>query len=129
MGSLFLVQQAIGWCRVRLPVVVTKRFCTMSSQRLWMSPPASLLQPLSVPDRLLLGPGPSNSPPRVLSAGSRQLIGHLHKELIQVRTILPTSPKISRIPPSISTHCFVTLRYVYLLNIKLIFILIKLICS
>uniref|UniRef100_A0A8C5WY79 Alanine--glyoxylate aminotransferase n=1 Tax=Laticauda laticaudata TaxID=8630 RepID=A0A8C5WY79_LATLA len=56
----------------------------MSSQRHWVSPPASLLQPLSVPDRLLLGPGPSNSPPRVLSAGSRQLIGHLHKELIQI---------------------------------------------
>ncbi|KAL7990754.1 hypothetical protein Chor_014184 [Crotalus horridus] len=84
MGSFFLVQQAIAWCRVRLPVVVTQRFCTMSSQRHWMSPPASLLQPLSVPERLLLGPGPSNSSPRVLSANSRQLIGHLHKELIQI---------------------------------------------
>ncbi|XP_039212351.1 serine--pyruvate aminotransferase [Crotalus tigris] len=84
MGSFFLVQQAIGWCRVRLPVVVTQRFCTMSSQRHWMSPPASLLQPLTVPERLLLGPGPSNSSPRVLSANSRQLIGHLHKELIQI---------------------------------------------
>ncbi|XP_007441293.2 serine--pyruvate aminotransferase [Python bivittatus] len=84
MGSLFLVQQAIGWCRVRLPVVVTQSFCTMSSQKHWMSPPESLLRPLSVPDRLLLGPGPSNSSPRILFASSRQLIGHLHKELIQI---------------------------------------------
>ena len=32
---------------------------------------------LSVPDRLLLGPGPSNSHPLVLQAWSNQPVGHL----------------------------------------------------
>uniref|UniRef100_A0A8C4VTA5 Alanine--glyoxylate aminotransferase n=1 Tax=Gopherus evgoodei TaxID=1825980 RepID=A0A8C4VTA5_9SAUR len=56
----------------------------MSSQQLLVPPPAVLQQPLAIPDRLLLGPGPSNVPPRILTAGSRQLIGHLHKEMFQI---------------------------------------------
>ncbi|XP_053169051.1 alanine--glyoxylate aminotransferase isoform X2 [Hemicordylus capensis] len=56
----------------------------MSSHKHLVAPPAPLLQPLSVPDRLLLGPGPSNPPPRILSAGGRQIIGHVHKEMIQI---------------------------------------------
>uniref|UniRef100_A0A8D0HH14 Alanine--glyoxylate aminotransferase n=1 Tax=Sphenodon punctatus TaxID=8508 RepID=A0A8D0HH14_SPHPU len=44
----------------------------------------SLLQPLLVPDRLMLGPGPSNVPPRILAAGGRQLIGHIHEEMFQI---------------------------------------------
>ncbi|XP_044290916.1 serine--pyruvate aminotransferase [Varanus komodoensis] len=56
----------------------------MSSHTPLMPPPALLVQPLFVPERLLLGPGPSNSPPRILSAGGRQLIGHMHKEMIQI---------------------------------------------
>uniref|UniRef100_A0A8C3XKY3 Alanine--glyoxylate aminotransferase n=1 Tax=Chelydra serpentina TaxID=8475 RepID=A0A8C3XKY3_CHESE len=56
----------------------------MSSQQLLVPPPAVLRQPLAVPDRLLLGPGPSNVPPRILAAGGRQLIGHLHKEMFQI---------------------------------------------
>ena len=35
------------------------------------------LKPLSVPNRLLLGPGPSNAHPTVLAAMNRQPIGHL----------------------------------------------------
>ncbi|MGH0175352.1 UNVERIFIED_CONTAM: hypothetical protein FKN15_070512 [Acipenser sinensis] len=46
--------------------------------------PASLLLPLKVPDRLLLGPGPSNVPPRILSAGGRPIIGHMHKEMLEI---------------------------------------------
>ncbi|RXM94523.1 Serine--pyruvate aminotransferase, mitochondrial [Acipenser ruthenus] len=46
--------------------------------------PASLLLPLKVPDRLLLGPGPSNVPPRILSAGGRPIIGHMHKEMFEI---------------------------------------------
>uniref|UniRef100_A0A8C0HB28 Alanine--glyoxylate aminotransferase n=1 Tax=Chelonoidis abingdonii TaxID=106734 RepID=A0A8C0HB28_CHEAB len=56
----------------------------MSSQQLLVPPPAVLQQPLAIPDRLLLGPGPSNVPPRILTAGGRQLIGHLHKEMFQI---------------------------------------------
>ncbi|XP_061492498.1 alanine--glyoxylate aminotransferase [Rhineura floridana] len=84
MGSVFLVLQAAGWTPVRLPLLLSQCCRTMASQNQWVPPPAPLLQPLSIPDRLLLGPGPSNSPPRILSAGGRQLIGHVHKEMIQI---------------------------------------------
>ncbi|XP_047933335.1 alanine--glyoxylate aminotransferase isoform X2 [Anser cygnoides] len=47
-------------------------------------PPQGLLRPLAVPQRLLLGPGPSNVPPRILAAGGRQLLGHMHPEMLQV---------------------------------------------
>ena len=47
-------------------------------------PPECLKQPLKVPERLLLGPGPSNCPPQVLKAQSFQVIGHLHLEFTQV---------------------------------------------
>lgn len=93
MGSVFLVQQAAGWTRVRLPVVFIQCCRTMSFQCL-VPPPAPLLQPLSVPERLLLGPGPSNCPPRILAAGGRQLIGHVHKEMVQVRTKILTIHEI-----------------------------------
>ncbi|XP_062987609.1 alanine--glyoxylate aminotransferase [Elgaria multicarinata webbii] len=84
MASVFLVLQAASWARIRLPLFLAQRCRTMSSQKQLVPPPAPLLQPLSVPDRLLLGPGPSNSSPRILSAGGRQLIGHMHKEMIQI---------------------------------------------
>uniref|UniRef100_A0A4W3I303 Alanine--glyoxylate aminotransferase n=1 Tax=Callorhinchus milii TaxID=7868 RepID=A0A4W3I303_CALMI len=47
-------------------------------------PPKSLQQPLSVPKRLLLGPGPSNISSRVQEAGGRQIIGHMHPEMFQI---------------------------------------------
>lgn len=53
-------------------------------------PPQALLRPLAVPQRLLLGPGPSNVPPRILAAGGQQLLGHMHPEMLQVRS--PPSP-------------------------------------
>nr|KAF6336092.1 alanine--glyoxylate and serine--pyruvate aminotransferase [Myotis myotis] len=53
----------------------------MASHQLLVTPPEALLKPLSVPSRLLLGPGPSNLAPRVLAAGGLQMIGHMHKEM------------------------------------------------
>ncbi|HZG41131.1 MAG TPA: alanine--glyoxylate aminotransferase family protein, partial [Nodosilinea sp.] len=41
-----------------------------------LAPPAAL-DPLVVPKRLLLGPGPSNADPRVIAALNQQPIGHL----------------------------------------------------
>lgn len=41
-----------------------------------LAPPDSI-EPLVVPDRLLLGPGPSNVAPRVIAAMNQQPIGHL----------------------------------------------------
>ncbi|KAM6152157.1 alanine--glyoxylate aminotransferase [Erethizon dorsatum] len=57
---------------------------TMASHQLRVAPPEALLRPLSVPSRLLLGPGPSNLAPRVQAAGRLQMIGHMHKEIFQV---------------------------------------------
>lgn len=50
-----------------------------------------MLRPLEVPYRYLFGPGPSNVPPRVLAAGGRPIIGHLHPEMYEVRTHITIS--------------------------------------
>lgn len=44
-----------------------------------------MLRPLEAPFRYLFGPGPSNVPPRVLAAGGRPIIGHLHSEMYEVK--------------------------------------------
>lgn len=40
--------------------------------------------PLKVPTRLLMGPGPTNAHPRVLSAQSLPLLGHLHPPFLAI---------------------------------------------
>ena len=42
-----------------------------------MSQPAAAAEPLNVPQRVLLGPGPSDVPPRVLQAMAAPTLGHL----------------------------------------------------
>lgn len=49
--------------------------------------PKSLQTPLSLPDKLLMGPGPSNSSPRVLHAMSRPVLGHMHPEVFKVSNL------------------------------------------
>ncbi|KAK1336804.1 hypothetical protein QTO34_002839 [Cnephaeus nilssonii] len=71
-ASVALGPRVAGWVR------------TMASHQLLVTPPEALLKPLSVPSRLLLGPGPSNLAPRVLAAGGLQMIGHMHKEMFQI---------------------------------------------
>ncbi|XP_010071457.1 PREDICTED: serine--pyruvate aminotransferase [Pterocles gutturalis] len=56
----------------------------MTTSLLRIPPPQVLLRPLAVPERLLLGPRPRNVPPRILAAGGRQLLGHMHAEVLQV---------------------------------------------
>lgn len=46
--------------------------------------PAVLREELVVPNKLLMGPGPSNCPPRVLQAMSNPVLGHLHPECTKV---------------------------------------------
>ena len=50
---------------------------TTHSPRLVDSSHRRVIAPISTPDRLLLGPGPSNADPTVLQALSRTPIGHL----------------------------------------------------
>ncbi|XP_035276738.1 alanine--glyoxylate and serine--pyruvate aminotransferase b [Anguilla anguilla] len=47
-------------------------------------PPQCLLRPLEAPFRYLFGPGPSNVPPRILAAGGRPIIGHMHPEMFEI---------------------------------------------
>ncbi|KAM5229027.1 alanine--glyoxylate aminotransferase [Ctenodactylus gundi] len=56
----------------------------MASHQLLVAPPEALRKPLSIPNKLLMGPGPSNLPPRVLAAGALQMLGHMHKETYQI---------------------------------------------
>lgn len=46
--------------------------------------PSCLQSPLSIPDKTLLGPGPSNVPERVLKAIALPTVGHLHPEFCKV---------------------------------------------
>lgn len=71
-ASVTLGSRAASWVR------------TMGSHQLLVPPPEALSKPLSVPKRLLLGPGPSNLAPRVLAAGSLRMIGHMQKEMFQI---------------------------------------------
>ncbi|XP_037068168.1 serine--pyruvate aminotransferase-like isoform X1 [Pollicipes pollicipes] len=49
-----------------------------------VSAPASLEGPLVVPEKTLMGPGPSNAHPRVLEAQKLPLLGHLHPEFCKI---------------------------------------------
>lgn len=49
-----------------------------------ITPPKSLKKPLEVPEKLMMGPGPSNYPQRVRDAMSKPILGHLHPETLQV---------------------------------------------
>lgn len=71
-ASVTLGSRAASWVR------------NMGSHQLLVPPPEALSKPLSIPKRLLLGPGPSNLAPRVLAAGSLRMIGHMQKEMFQV---------------------------------------------
>ncbi|NXP28773.1 SPYA protein, partial [Scytalopus superciliaris] len=56
----------------------------MATSLLRVPQPQGLLRPLVVPERLLLGPGPSNVPRRIQAASGQQLLGHMHPEVLQV---------------------------------------------
>lgn len=82
----------------------------MATSLLRVPPPQSLLRPLAVPERLLLGPGPSNVPPRILAAGGRQLLGHMHPEVLQVSYPSPAFLLSSPSPPTRGWNSFAGVR-------------------
>jgi len=47
-------------------------------------PPPSLAKPINVPQKTLMGPGPSNVSDRVLQAQALPTLGHLHPEFCQI---------------------------------------------
>uniref|UniRef100_A0AC35U6U3 Alanine--glyoxylate aminotransferase n=1 Tax=Rhabditophanes sp. KR3021 TaxID=114890 RepID=A0AC35U6U3_9BILA len=46
--------------------------------------PTVLMEPMNVPPRLLMGPGPSNMRSEVQEATSKSLLGHLHPEFVKI---------------------------------------------
>ena len=48
-------------------------------------PPSNLKQSINVPQKTLMGPGPSNVSDRVLKAQALPVLGHLHPEFCQVK--------------------------------------------
>ena len=59
--------------------------CDLSS-KLETKPPPSWVhtEPLRVPSKTLMGPGPSTAHPRVLEAAQLPLLGHLHPEFVKI---------------------------------------------
>ncbi|KAI1717070.1 aminotransferase class-V domain-containing protein [Ditylenchus destructor] len=51
---------------------------------LLVDPPMRLMHPIHFPDRLMLGPGPSNMSDPIREALSAPLLGHLHPEFLEV---------------------------------------------
>ncbi|CAL1593225.1 unnamed protein product [Knipowitschia caucasica] len=51
---------------------------------LTVPPPTCLRRPLVVPHRHMFGPGPSNAPQRILEAGAKPVIGHMHPEIFEI---------------------------------------------
>ena len=60
----------------------------ISKMSLSVGPPEVLKTPMSIPEKTLLGPGPSNVPERVLKAMALPTIGHLHPEFTKVSTMI-----------------------------------------
>lgn len=50
---------------------------------MYVLPPSSLTRPLVVPQKILMGPGPSNSSQRVRDALAQPTLGHSHTETIR----------------------------------------------
>ena len=57
------------------------------------SAPASLLRPMEVRRKTLMGPGPANCSPRVLNAMSQPLLGHLHPDFCVIMGPLTSRAK------------------------------------
>ena len=55
-----------------------------SSSDLIVGPPENLSGPIKVPQKTLMGPGPSNVSERVLKAQALPVLGHLHPEFCKV---------------------------------------------
>lgn len=67
--------------------------------------PAVLREPLVVPNKLLMGPGPSNAPQRVLDAMARPILGHLHPETLKIMDDIKEGVRYLFQTNNIATFC------------------------
>uniref|UniRef100_A0AAY4E4S6 Alanine--glyoxylate aminotransferase n=1 Tax=Denticeps clupeoides TaxID=299321 RepID=A0AAY4E4S6_9TELE len=75
------------WVQRQLAASILLQSHTLSDRNmasLPIPPPACLLKPYAVPYRYMLGPGPSNVPPRILAAGAQSMLGHMHAETLEI---------------------------------------------
>ncbi|EAT32945.1 AAEL014817-PA [Aedes aegypti] len=70
-----------------------------------VTPPAVLREPLITPNKLLMGPGPSNAPQRVLDAMSRPILGHLHPETLKIMDDIKEGVRYLFQTNNIATFC------------------------
>lgn len=68
----------------RLSVVLPRLAHCWNMSSVSVPPPKCLQKPLAIPHRHMFGPGPSNVPPRILEAGAKPVIGHMHPEIFEV---------------------------------------------
>ena len=57
---------------------------TTKMSKLTVEPPKILSTPLSIPEKTMMGPGPTNVPERIRNAMAQPTIGHLHPEFCKV---------------------------------------------
>ena len=66
-------------------IITNKRnFRTTTMSKLTVEAPKILSSHLSIPEKTMMGPGPTNVPLRIRNAMSQPTIGHLHPEFCKV---------------------------------------------
>ncbi|XP_004533730.1 serine--pyruvate aminotransferase, mitochondrial [Ceratitis capitata] len=68
-------------------------------------PPEELMHPLYVPNKTLMGPGPSNGSQRVLDSLSNPILGHMHKECFQIMDEIKAGVKHLFQTENVATMC------------------------
>ena len=69
-----------------------------------IAPPKSLESPISVPQKTMMGPGPSNAADRVLKATALPVVGHLHPEFLKVMDDVKAGVQYAFQVPDTGTH-------------------------
>ena len=88
-SARFLIRPQTGivfsyiFCRSNFRII-TPGIINTSMMSTVSKAPESLLKPMVLPQKLLMGPGPSNCPPRILNASALPMLGHLHPEFTKV---------------------------------------------
>ena len=78
--------------------IINKRnFRTTTMSKLTVEAPKILSTPLAIPEKTMMGPGPTNVPERIRNAMAQPTIGHLHPEFCKVNKRLKNIVNIQSI--------------------------------
>ena len=84
MQSYQICEDIVQRYQTTLRNINPTRNISIMSGKLAVAPPDALKKPINVPEKTLMGPGPSNVSKRVLDAQALPTLGHLHPEYCQV---------------------------------------------